>query len=539
MQTGGNDKRIIDDVVSSYNRDEKEEAVRNKAAEFNLPYFDVRDIELAPDVISLVSLDEAQKGVLPIVKKGDEVTIGVANPASEEAKKTVEYLSGFFKVTTALISWDSIKDSLPRFDGLRKQKLEKEKDYEIKIGESSMTFEELAAEINTAPLKEILKYILSAAIHAQSSDIHLEPQEEGARIRFRIDGVLHVVGKMDKERYDYVVSQIQLSSGMKLNVDEAQEGRFEIVIKEATVNVRVEAMPTLYGQDIALRLFNSDATMLQLHDLGLSDYNREIVENVLARPQGMILVVGPTGAGKTTTIYAILNRLNEPGLKLITLEDPIEYAVPGISQSQIEENSSFAIRLKAVLREDPDIIMVGEIRDAETADVALHAALTGHLMVSSFHANNASAAVGLLKEITDNNSLLSSGINLIIAQRLVRKLCDNCKKEYQPTEEEYAFAQRVFNGIPDEVKTDKVLKFYEAEGCEVCGNLGYSGRIGIFELLPLTVELQKIVNKDDVTISEIQDAAKKSGMITMEQDGLLKSIDGVTSLVEVMKAVRE
>ncbi len=538
MQQGGN-KRVIEDVVSTYNRDEKEEAIRNKAAEANLPYFDVRDLEIPTDVLSLVSIEEAQRGALPIVKKGDELTIGVPNPNSEEAKKTVDYLSQFFQVTVALISWEGIKDTLSKFEGLRKQKLVKEKDYEIKIGENAMTFEELAAEINIAPLKEILKYILSAAIHAQASDIHLEPQEEGARIRFRIDGVLHIVGKLDKERYDYVVSQIQLSSGMKLNVEEAQEGRFEIIIKSSTVNVRVEAMPTLYGQDIALRLFNTEATMLELHDLGLSDYNREILEGVLVRPQGMVLVVGPTGAGKTTTIYAILNRLNEPGLKVITLEDPIEYAVPGISQSQIEDGSSFSKRLKAVLREDPDIIMVGEIRDAETADVALHAALTGHMMISTFHANNAASAIGLLKEITENNKLLSSGINLIIAQRLVRRLCEKCKKEYQPTEEEFSFAQRVFNGIPEEAKTENLLKFYEADGCKACGNLGFSGRVGIFEILPLTVELQKLINAEDVTISEIQDAAKKSGMITMEQDGLLKAIEGTTSLEEVMKAVRE
>lgn len=539
MQAGGNDKRIIGDVVSSYNRDEKEEIIAEKAAKVNLPYFDVRNIEIPTDILSLVSKEEAQKGALPIIKKGDELTVGMPNPASEDARAIVEYLSEFFKVTVALISWDGIKDILPKYEGLRKQKLVKEKDYEIKIGETAMTFEELAAEINTAPLKEILKYILSAAIHADSSDIHIEPQEEGARLRFRIDGVLHIIGKLDKERYDYVVSQIQLSSGMKLNVDEAQEGRFEIIIKEATVNVRVESMPTLHGQDIALRLFNTDATMLQLQDLGLSDYNREILENVLARPQGMVLVVGPTGAGKTTTIYAILNRLNEPGLKLITLEDPIEYAVPGISQSQIEEDSSFSIRLKAVLREDPDIIMVGEIRDAETADVALHAALTGHMMISTFHANNAASAIGLLKEITNNNKLLASGINLIIAQRLTRKLCGKCRKEYQPTEEEYSFAQRVFNGIPEEERKNKSLRFFQSEGCEFCGNLGYSGRIGIFEMLPLTVELQKLINQEDITISEIQDAAKKSGMITMEQDGLLKAINGTTSLEEVMKAVRE
>jgi type II secretory ATPase GspE/PulE/Tfp pilus assembly ATPase PilB-like protein len=532
-------QRVIHNVVSSYNRDEEEQAVEARAAGLGLPYYDVRKLELAPDNLSLISAQEAQMGIVPLLKRGDSLIVGVAEPGSKSITTILEYLSGFFKVEQALISWDAVKDALPPYQGLTRQDLDEEKDYEIELAEASMTFKELEAQLNSASLREVLKFILSAAIHAKSSDIHLEPQKEDCRIRFRIDGVLHVVGILKRERYDYVLSQIELASGMKLNVDEAQEGRLEIDLKNSVVNVRVETMPTLYGDDVALRLFNTDASLLELKDLGLSDYNRNIVEELLARPQGMVLVVGPTGAGKTTTIYAILNRLNEPGLKIITLEDPIEYALPGIAQSQISEGSTFSDRLKAVLREDPDIVMVGEIRDAETADVALHAALTGHLMVSTFHANNAAAALGLLKEITENNSLLSSGINLIIAQRLVRKLCDKCKKSANPTTEEYEFATRVFESIPEEMRVGKQLAFNEPVGCDACNGLGYLGRVGIFELLPLTVELQKIINREDVTIAEIQSAAQQSGMITMEQDGLVKVIEGVTSLEEVMRAVKE
>lgn len=538
MATEGN-KRVIQDVVSSFNRNEKEQEVEEKATGLGMSYYDLRKIELQPDVLSLISDAEAILGIVPILKKGDDIIVGVFSPDSPKIEKIVEYLGEHFKVEKALISIESVKDALPHYEGLHKQELEEKRDYEIELADSSITFKELEEQLNSAVLRDILKFILSAAIHAKSSDVHLEPQKEGARIRFRIDGVLHIVGQLKKERFEYVLSQIELASGMKLNVDEAQEGRLEVSIKGAVVNIRVETMPTLYGDDIALRLFNTEATMLELKDLGLSDYNRSIIEDVLARPQGMILVVGPTGAGKTTTVYAVINRLNEPGLKIITLEDPIEYAIPGVAQSQINEGDSFGKRLKAVLREDPDIVMVGEIRDAETADVALHAALTGHMMISTFHANNAAAAVGLLKEITENNSLLSSGINLIIAQRLVRKLCEKCKESYELSKEEYEFAQRVFNDTPPEVKQDKSLKFFEAEGCESCNMLGYSGRIGIFEMMPLSVEMQKLINRKEITIAEIQEAAKKSGMVTMEQDGLLKAIDGVTSLEEIMKAVRE
>jgi len=538
MTTGGNN-RIIQDVVSSFNRDAKEAEIQQRAESLGLPYYDFRKMELSPDVLSLVSDSEAIRGVVPILREGDNLVVGIINHDSLKTEPIVEYLAEHFNVRKALISVESVKDVLPRYNGLKKQQLGEARDYEIEIADSTLTFKELEAQLNSVALKDILKGILSSAIYAKSSDIHIEPQKEGARIRFRIDGVLHIVGQLKRDRYEYVLSQIELSSGMKLNVDEAQEGRLEVVIKDSTVNVRVETMPTLYGDDVALRLFNTEATMLDLSDLGLSDYSRSIIESVLARPQGMILVVGPTGSGKTTTIYAVLNRLNEPGLKIITLEDPIEYAIRGISQSQINEGDSFGNRLKAVLREDPDIVMVGEIRDAETANVALHAALTGHMMISTFHANNAAAAVGLLKQITAENSLLASGINLIIAQRLVRRLCEKCKKSYQLVEEEYQFSQRVFNDLPETMKEGKVLEFFEPEGCEACNMLGYSGRVGIFEMMPLTVELQKLINKKGITIVEIQEAAKVSGMVTMEQDGLLKAIEGITSINEVMRAVRE
>lgn len=532
-------QRVIQNVVSSYNRDEEEQGVEARAQELKLPYFDIRKMELMPDNLALISAQEAQMGIVPLLKKGDSLMVGVAEPGSKSIAPVLEYLAKYFKVEQALISWDAVKDALPHYQGLTRKELGEERDYEIELAEASMTFKELEAQLNSAALKDILKFILSAAIHAKSSDVHLEPQKEGCRIRFRIDGVLHIVGVLKRDRYDFVLSQIELASGMKLNVDEAQEGRLEIDLKKSIVNVRVETMPTLYGDDVALRLFNTEATTLELKDLGLSDYNRAIIEELLARPQGMILVVGPTGAGKTTTIYAILNRLNEPGLKIITLEDPIEYALPGIAQSQISEEGNFSDRLKAVLREDPDIVMVGEIRDAETADVALHAALTGHLMVSTFHANNAAAAIGLLKEITGNNTLLSAGVNLIIAQRLVRRLCDKCKKTAQPGTEEYQFASKVFESIPENLRANGELAFYEPVGCDACNGLGYEGRVGIFELLPLTVELQKLISREDITIAEIQDAAQKSGMVTMEQDGILKVAEGLTSIEEVMRAVHE
>lgn len=532
-------QKDIQSVVSSFNRDEKEAAVAARAQSLGLTYFDFRLTEIPPDVLAYVSKEEAALGIIPIALKDDTLFVGLADPSKKELQAIVKNLAKYVKVNQVLISWESVKDMLPKFEGLKKRVFETKSDYEIEATSSATTFKDLETQINQAPLQDILGFIVRMAIDSKSSDIHFEPEKDGARIRFRIDGVLHIVGRLTEERFKYVLSQIELASGMKLNVDEAQEGRLEVKLEGENVSVRVETMPTLYGDDISLRIFNTKATQLSLNDLGLSETDREILNKALARPQGMILVVGPTGAGKTSTIYAILNVLNSTEVKIITLEDPIEYALPGITQSQIHEDESFLVRLKAVLREDPDIVMVGEIRDGETADVALHAALTGHVMISTFHANNAAVALGLLKQISDNNNMLASAINLIIAQRLVRRLCDQCKQPYEPRPEEKEMAERIYSELPEEIKDKKKLEFYTAKGCPSCNNVGYAGRIGIFEMLPLSVELQKFVSREEVTAPEIQEAAKKSGMITMEQDGLIKVIDGVTSISEVIKAIKE
>lgn len=537
MQEGT--QRTVKDAVAQFNRDELENQVAALAAKLGMAYVDARQIELLPDTLSLVGKYEAQKGVLPLTKKAKELTLGLAEPNSPFAQEKIDYFNKFFNVTPVVISWEAIKEALPEFEGLKKQELAPEPSYEVEAYEIPLTFADLEQKLNDSPLQDILKYIVGVAIESKSSDIHLEPEKEGARIRFRMDGVLHIVGKLNADRFKYVLSQIELASGMKLNVDEAQEGRLEVKLAGQNISVRVETMPTLYGDDISLRIFNTAATMLTVTDLGLADYDKSILEQALARPQGMILVVGPTGAGKTSTIYAVLNVLNKPEVKIITLEDPIEYALPGITQSQIHEDESFTDRLKAVLREDPDIVMVGEIRDTETTDVALHAALTGHVMISTFHANDTSTALGLLKELSTEKTLLSSAINLVVAQRLVRRLCDKCKKPHTLTATEKTFADSCWDKIPEEIKGSKKLEFFEPTGCEECNGLGYQGRIGIFEMMPMNLDLQKIIAREDVTVAEIKEAASANGMVTMEQDGLLKAIGGVTAISEIMKAIRE
>jgi general secretion pathway protein E len=400
------------------------------------------------------------------------------------------------------------------------------------------TFEELADQLQHAPIQDLLKMILFVAFNVGASDIHIEPREDWARIRYRLDGTLHEVATLDSERYSYVLSQVELNANIKLSAEYPQGGRFSIRFEDKDLGVRIETMPSMHGDDIVLRLFNTQSETLRLEQLGLSSYAMPRVENAISRPHGMILVVGPTGAGKTTTIYSILNELNKENVKIITLEDPVEYEMPGTTQSQINDGESFADRLKAVLREDPDIIMVGEIREAATAQTAIQAALTGHLLISTLHANDAITAITRLYDMVGDPTMITAATNIIIAQRLVRHICPSCKEEYQPTPFELGEFNKIMEKVPPQLKPVEPYRFYHGVGCLDCQHIGYKGRLGIFEVLEMTGEMQKLIN-DRASIFDLREAANSLGFITMEQDGVLKAIAGDTTITEVLRVVRE
>jgi len=372
-----------------------------------------------------------------------------------------------------------------------------------------------------------------------ASDIHIEPGEQDAVIRFRIDGVLHVAATISsKEKYKYLLSQVELRSGLKLNANYPQNGRFKVKFDKDELAVRIEVMPSLYGSDIVIRIFNVQAGLLNISDLGIRDIQMPLLESALIRPHGMILIVGPTGSGKTTTIYSILNKLNAPEIKLITLEDPIEYTLPGATQSQINEGEDFAGRLKAVLREDPDIIMLGEIRDGETAKTALQAAITGHLLITTLHANDAVTSVPRIIGLVEDASSFLDSVNIIIAQRLVRKICTNCIEEYKPTDNEMIEINKIIDTLPLEHKPKKSPEFFHGKGCKECNEIGYKGRLGIFELLHISPDFQRAVIENN-TLHELKAVAIKGGMLTMEQDGFLKAIEGIMDISEVLKVIKE
>ncbi|PIZ00396.1 hypothetical protein COY62_02810 [bacterium (Candidatus Howlettbacteria) CG_4_10_14_0_8_um_filter_40_9] len=533
------DKQKLDSKAKDLYRDGEEDETLRKALNLGVKYFDLRKTEIADDTLSLFSKEEAEKcQAFPVYDKNKHLIIGSTDPQSKELSTVTDSLKKYFKlIELALISKPSFDSVISRYGGIKKAELGK-RDDTIKVDVTITSFEELNRRLSNAPIQDLLKLILSSAMEADSSDIHVEPNKEDVFVRFRIDGALHAITHLTQEKYKYLLSQIELQAKIKLGVNYAQQGRFDIKHDDLHISVRVETIPTLYGDDVAIRIFNTQTEFLKMSDLGILDEEFNVIKEAISKPHGMILISGPTGSGKTSTIYAILNELNKPDVKIITLEDPIEYALTGLTQSQINEGESFADRLKATLREDPDIIMVGEIRDEGTAKTALQAALTGHLMISTVHANNAVTSIIRMVDLTKDAPTFTASISLLIAQRLVRKICEHCKEEYEPTELERKEAKRILGTFKPVDQNNIKLKFFKGKGCDKCNNIGYKGRIGIFEFLQPKEELQRLISAN-ANIFDLQKAAIENGMVTMEQDGLIKVSRGITTISDLIKAVKE
>lgn len=386
---------------------------------------------------------------------------------------------------------------------------------------------------------EFLELTLAGAIANGASDIHFESEEHAVKLRYRIDGILHDIwNAIPHEFYRKVVSRIKLLSNLKINVmDRPQDGRFTIELGGAKeVEIRAAVAPSEYGEIIVLRILDPDTIRISLEGLGLRADDLTIVKEELERPNGMILNTGPTGSGKTTTLYAFLIAKYNPEIKIITIEDPIEYHLEGIEQTQVHEEShyTFANGLRSIMRQDPDVMLVGEIRDADTAEIALQAALTGHLVFSTIHANDAAGAIPRLLDLNVRPSSIGSAINLVIAQRLVRRLCPNCKKEKKLTNEERKRYESFLKKIPARAVKPQMseIQIYESKGCDACSGLGYKGRVAIFELFPVSEEIEDHIVKG-VGEGELRRIAATKGMVTMQEDGILKVFQGVTSISEV------
>lgn len=395
----------------------------------------------------------------------------------------------------------------------------------------------------TKRVTEVLEIILGGSINLGASDIHIEPSENDAKIRSRIDGTLQDIIVIEKKIFKNILSRIKLLSELKFNVDDRpQDGRFSILWEDISIEIRTSIIPAEYGESIVMRILNPK-NLISVEDLGLRKDLFEIFDRETSKPNGMIIITGPTGSGKTTTLYAFLKKIYNPEVKIITIEDPIEYHLGGISQTQTaqEKGYDFASGLRSIMRQDPDVILVGEIRDLETADIALQAALTGHLVLTTLHTNDSAGTINRLTSLGANLSNIGPAINMAVAQRLVRKVCKECREFKKIPEEDFKNIKNNLQGISKNVAIPKFtpeMKIYQAKGCKNCNFTGYKGRIGIYEAFLVNDEMEKFILTSP-SIADLREKAIKQGMVTMYQDGLIKVLEGVTTIEEVKKATGE
>ena len=530
-------------------RENDEQATAGRARILGLPYLDTRKFEeTIPLTQDLLEIDQMHKDfILPLHKGGNEdhyqFLVTSQTPRSLIQKMRQEYADKGEKVDFFLISGSAYKVLMLRYDP------PKEVHYDdIKIaGEGdSETIAAVSQTLNMVSTEKVFDFLIDQADKLGASDIHIENMRGEIRIRMRVDGMLHPVADIDKTRYRIFMGELSSRANVSTASNKPQSGHMQ---KEVTrdgashvLNIRVETIPTMYGQDAVLRLFNFDESLLNLDLLGLSEEERHEIDEVISHPRGMVLMVGPTGSGKSTTLYSMLNALNTTERKIITLEDPIEYGITGISQIPINTNNggSFAEGLRSVLRLDPDVVMVGEIRDADTAKTAIQASITGHLVLSSFHANSTAAAFARMIDLIGVNPIFATSIRLIVAQRLLRKLSDS-KKERPATEAEVRYIKKVLDEVADEKKTGidfNNIKLYDPVTTEN-DPCGYSGRMVVMEQMKIEEDVQNFIRGDvaDINTELIEKAAKKHGMLTLEQKGVLAALRGDTTLEEVSRVI--
>ncbi len=536
---------------------EAEDLAKVLAEKYNFPYLDLSIATIDLDALKLIPEEKSRAGrIVAFQKAGKKIQVAIQSPNLELSKNIVEELKreGFFP-TLYIVSENGLKRAWKRYADVPEytetskgivdvssERLENFMSQAQSIEDLKKLFEETIATKTGRKISELLEIILAGAISVDASDIHLEPQEKDIRLRFRLDGILHDIFSFGLEIYNLLLSRIKLVSELKLNVhDQAQDGRFSIKIKDATIEVRISVIPENYGESIVMRILNPKSISISFEELGIEKKLLEIISHEVEKPNGMIVTTGPTGAGKTTTLYAFLNKISSSEIKIITLEDPVEYHLPGIIQTQVEEDKgyTFANGLKSIVRQDPDVIMVGEIRDLDTAKIAINAALTGHLVLSTIHANNAAATIPRFIDLGVNPNAIAPAINIAIAQRLVRKLCPACKAKYKPDQKEKESIEKILKSIPKDYplpKEAKEFNLFKAKGCSECNGIGYKKRIGIFEAILIDEKMERVIlEKQNET--DIIEASKDQGILNMTQDGILKVLRGITSLEELKRQI--
>ena len=560
----------LDEVIVKRGFATEEEINNLKAYILGIPFINLENKEIKKSILEIIPEQVAkQYNAIAFDKQGDKLKVAMLNPGDLQFIDFIGKKTGL-KIVPCLTSKKGLKKALRLFQkslkaefgdiGIKDLTSDKE-DLIVKIDkkedEKDMDDVDLKKAAEDLPIVKIVDTFLKHAILQEASDIHIEPEEKDVIIRFRIDGILHNTMTLPKNVLSGIVARIKILSNLKIDEHRLpQDGRFKIETKDYKVAFRVSIIPVFDGEKIVMRLLDESSKALTLKQIGFRKRDLETINREIKKPDGMILVVGPTGSGKTTTLYTILAILNVPEVNISTLEDPVEYRMPKVNQTQVNSkiNFTFASGLRALLRQDPDIIMVGEIRDRETAELAVHAALTGHLVLSTLHTNSAAGTLPRLTDMSIEPFLAASTINIILSQRLVRKVCTKCQEKYTIDESVYKVMSQNFDidlmseilrkegVVKGKYKSNKEMwlniKFTRGKGCDECRKEGYKGRVGIFEVMSISEEIGKLIN-NKATGEEIEKEAIKEGMTTMLEDGIIKAVQGITTLEEIMRVTKE
>ncbi|MAG59950.1 type II secretion system protein GspE [Candidatus Woesebacteria bacterium] len=575
VQTGKTQAEVLgsDSTIS------EEALTQAKATLYKVPYIDLEKAPISPEALAILPQSVASRFlVLPasVDRDKNELILAMGNPLDLAAVEFVEQKSGMRVRPMTAIPSKIEKIISERYSvGLAQEVTAAIKEATPEDGARTVDLSRLSQVISEAPIAKIVKELLGFAVKSRASDVHIEPEEKTTRIRYRVDGILQEKFTMPKQFHESLISRIKILGGMKIDEKRIpQDGRFNFKAGVEEVDLRVSSLPTVHGEKIVMRLLKKTGGVPKLQELGLRGRALKNLEDAVLRPHGIILVTGPTGSGKTTTLYSILSRINTPKVNVVTLEDPVEYQISGINQVQVNADAglTFASGLRSFLRQDPNIVMVGEIRDAETAELAIQASLTGHLVFSTLHTNDSAGAIPRLLDMGAEPFLLASAITAIVAQRVTRRIHDKCKEEYVPepavvedmkkvlgnlwpvspgasqggpaspgTPPVQGQAQGASNGVQKQVQagsTTGEVKLYKGSGDSECGNTGYHGRVGVFEVMPITEKIARLT-LERAPAANIAKQAQEEGMITMKQDGYLKVLEGMTTMEEVLRVAQE
>lgn len=542
--------------IEELRKSEAEELAQTLSSKYGLSYIDLTISPINIEALKILSEKDARAfglAVFDVINK--RLKIGILAPNNLKSREMIESLKRKgYQIELYMVSQEGLNRAWERYADLhtsvktRSGALDISNEGLLSLIKNANSLDAIkqlveknlvSKEINRT--SKILEVILAGALSIKASDIHLEPEENYVRLRFRLDGVLTDILNFDNATYKLLLSRIKLLSGLKLNItSQAQDGRFSIILKDEEIEIRTSILPGAYAETIVLRILNPKAISVSLENLGMHPRLLKVLLYEISKPNGMILTTGPTGSGKTTTLYAFLKKIHQPGIKIITIENPIEYHLPGIVQTQTDnkEGYTFLSGLRSALRQDPDVIMVGEIRDSETASVAINAALTGHLVFSTLHTNNAAGTFPRLIDLKVNPKVITSAINVAMAQRLVRRLCPKCRKVKKLSGQERSSVLKILESIKEKsylenLQTENV---WETQGCKECNFTGFAGRVGVYEAIRTDEKVEEVI-QNNPSEREIKKAAENQGLLTMAQDGIIKVFQGVTSIAELERVV--